>query len=360
MRQAAGATRRRRSYEGRAMTYQQLSLDERHQIRALRSQSVSWAEIARRLGRHRSTILREVRRNSVERIDGVIQYHAGQAHGRAHARRVAKGVQQRRIQGELRTLVEQKLRLSWSPEQISGRLWLERGDRLSAETIYQHVIRDAFEQRGGLRYCLRFGGYKKHRLRRSRHAARTRARKNHISQRPAAANDRSEVGHWERDCVLGPKGGPVVLTLVERRTRYTRFRRVGKLDTAAVAAATVEALRPYAASIKSVTNDNGVEFQRDAALASRLRVPIYFCDPSSPWQRGTVENVNGLLRQYLPKHASMPTLTDALTTALEDTLNYRPRKILGYRTPHEAFFGEVTPLLKGDLMRFGLEFSPET
>jgi len=336
------------------MSYQQLTLDERYQIQALRKQRVSPAAIARALGRNRSTITRELARNS-QRCETHAFYAAHMAQQTAGERRKHKGKLQRRIRNDLQQLVEQKLRLAWSPEQISGRLWAEQGLRLSHETIYQHVIRDSRESHGMLRYCLRFGGYKQHRLRKSKVGARTQERKHHIDDRPAAANERREVGHWERDCVIGLAGGAALLTMVDRKSRLSRIRRVDKLNSDEVADATVDALRDH--RTKSVTNDNGQEFGRDDALQRRLGVQIYFCDPSSPWQRGSIENTNGLIRQYVPKRTEIDALHPQLPHALEDSLNHRPRKTLGYRTPHEVFFNARTKLMSGPMMRLGLEFS---
>jgi IS30 family transposase len=235
-------------------------------------------------------------------------------------------------------------------------LRLERGNAVSHETIYQHVLRDS-KQLGFLRYCLRFGGYKHHRFKKSKVAERTRARKNWIAKRPAAANNRTQIGHWERDCVLGKRGRSALLTIIDRKTRYTRIRHVAKLDSAHVGRATLEALAPHAAVTRTITNDNGMEFQRDEALQKRMRIPIYFTEPSSPWQRGSIENLNGLVRQYVPKRSSMDSMPHWLPTALEQTLNFRPRKILGYRTPHEKFYKERLDLIANQRMHFGLEFS---
>ena len=335
------------------MRYQQLSLDERYQIQALLRLGLSQADIARTLGRHASTVSRELARNSAP--TRMAPYEAKRAAGAARVRRIAKGERGRKIQGPLRELVEGKLRLSWSPEQISGRLRLELGINLSHETIYQHVLRDS-RQHGFLRYCLRFGGYKQHRFKRSAMAARTRARKNWIDQRPAAANDRSELGHWERDTMLGTRGSSVVLTLVDRKSRYTELRHVAKHDRRDVAEATVAALRPHRAITKTLTNDNGHEFGRDEHLQDQIGAPIYFCHPSSPWQRGTVENTNGLIRQYLPKGTNLDGCS-RWVAAVEETLNNRPRKTLGYRTPREVFLNQTDTLTTGPLMRLGLEFS---
>lgn len=339
------------------MSYRQLTLDERYQIQALRKQKMCAASIARQLGRHRSTVIRELRRNSVQSQEFADRYIALMAQQAFVQRRKEKARKQRRIRAELQELVEQKIRLTWSPQQVSGRLWLERGIRLSHETIYQHIIRDSIEHNGTLRYCLRFGGYKQHRLRKSKHGAVSLKRKHHIDERPAAANERVELGHWERDCIVGVSGGAALLVLVDRRARFSRIRRIARLNSDQVADATVDALRDHSAVTKTLTNDNGQEFGRDEQLQHRLGIPIYFCDPSSPWQRGSVENMNGLARQFVRKGSSIDEVHPHLPQALEDTLNHRPRKTLGYRTPHEIFFNTETELMSGPLMRLGLEFS---
>jgi IS30 family transposase len=337
------------------MNYRQLTLDERYQVQTLRALGFTQVAIARQVGRDSSTISRELRRNGPG-WQGGAAYKASSAHAAARKRRVVKGQRSRRIQGELQELVERKLRLSWSPEQISGRLRLEKGVRLSHETIYQHVLRDSRKQ-GTLRYCLRYGGYKHHRFKKSKMAEQSRLRKNSVHQRCAAANERTELGHWERDCMLGKRGGAALLTLVDRKSRYTRIRRVMNVDTEHVAPATIDALSADVGPVKSVTQDNGVEFQRDAALQKTMGVPIYFTDPCSPWQRGSIENLNGLLRQYVPKGTDIDCLPAWIAEALENTLNYRPRKTLGFRSPHEVHYRERLDLISNQRMHFGLEFS---
>ena len=344
--------------------YEQLTLEERYQISALLRLGWSKARIARSMGRASSTIVRELLRNSVEfekrnarngRYDKVKEYRPTAAQKLADKRRVDKGCGDRKIQGSLRQLVEQKLFLGWSPEQICGRLWDECRIRISHETIYQHVLRDTHEKRGPLRYCLRFGGYKQHRFKKSKLAARTRARKNWLDTRPAAANNRSELGHWERDCMLGQRGGAALLTMVDRKSRFVVVRRVERLETRYVGDATLDGLKA-----QTVTIVNVQEFGRDEPLQERLQFPIYFCDPSSPWQRGSIENTNGLIRQYIPKGTNVDRVQPWMLRGLEETLNFRPRKTLGFRTPHEVHFNSRVELMRGPLMRLGLEFSHTT
>jgi transposase, IS30 family len=338
--------------------YGQLTLEERYQIYTGIKAGWSQASIARFIGRAPSTISRELRRNKYpHQITAQAEhYRPTYAHQMAQRRRDDKGRASRSIKGKLQSLVEQKLFLGWSPEQISGRLWDEQQVRISHETIYQHVLRDTHENNGPLRYCLRFAGYKQHRFKKSSVGAKTRERKNWIDDRPAAANDRAELGHWERDCIVGKHGAGALLTMVDRKSRYLLVRYVEHLDTKHVADATANALAGQRAT-KTLTNDNGQEFARDEALATRLQLPIYFCEPGSPWQRGSVENANGLIRQYVAKGRDIDQIPPWTPRALEETLNFRPRKTLGYRTPHEVHFKQRVNLMSGPLLRLGLEFS---
>jgi IS30 family transposase len=336
------------------MSYRQLTLDERYHIQVHLQERRSQAEIARRLGRHPSTISRELKRNYDREV--MAMYFADDADRATRQRRVDKSERCRKIRGSLKRLINERLRWSWSPEQISGRLRLELGIKISHETIYQHVLRDS-RQRGFLRYCLRFAGYKHHRFKKSRMAERTRQRKKWLDQRPAAANERREIGHWERDCVLGARGGPVLLTMIDRRSRYSRMRLVRRPTTELVGAATRALLAPHRAVTKTITNDNGHEFAQDDVLEKKLGVPIYFTDPGAPWQRGSIENLNGLVRQYIPKGTRLEALPASAVIALEETLNQRPRKKLGFRTPYEVFFDERRELMNQKTMHFGMKFS---
>ena len=340
-------------------TYRQLTLDERYQIQALIRLGCSQAEIARQLSRHPSTIAREFRRNHALRSgpDRLMHqvYVAEQADNQAKRRRKETGVGRRKIRGALQELVEAKLRLGWSPEQISGRLQMEGPTTLSFETIYQHVLRDET----GLRYCLRFGGYKPYdaRFKKSKCAELTRGWRKLLDERPAGANERTELGHWERDLVEGPRSASgALLTIVDRRSRFTCVRFVPSKHADVVGEITMEALAPHKAITKTLTNDNGREFQRGKQFEEHFGIPVFYTAPSSPWQRGTVENTNGLVRQYFRKGMDPENAKEWYPKAIEETLNHRPRKTLGYRTPHEVLFDEKTGLMNSQ-SQFGLEFS---
>ncbi len=336
--------------------YHQLTLEQRYQIAALRSMKMTNVDIAATVGVHRSTVYRELRRNG--RVVGKTSlYNAQAAHRRAHQRRIAKGERQRKIQGPLRDLVESKLRLGWSPEQICGRLRLERGQTLSHETVYQHVLRDA-RQQGTLRYCLRHAGYGYKRFRKSRHIRAPVPTIRTIHDRPDEADQRTELGHWERDLVVSAQNSSSLLTIVDRKSRYTLVRWVSRPTAAIVNEQTTAALAPFTSLNRSLTNDNGTEFKNPSAVEASLHIPVYFTDPGAPWQRGTVENTAGLTRQYYPKRTGgIPDEYAWSAQAIEQTLNVRPRRTLGYRTPHEVFFDQQLRLLSGPLSRVGLEIS---
>ncbi len=334
--------------------YRQLTLEQRYQIATLFAMRKTTTEIANAVGTHRTTVYRELRRNG---RDGLHKrnYTALAAQQTAGKRRAQKAARSRKIRGDLQRLVELKLRLGWSPEQICGRLKLEHGVSLSHETVYQHVLRDALAG-GKLRYSLRHRGYGYRRFRQTRYVRKPPAQVRTIAERPAAANERLQIGHWERDLVVSAKNSSSLLTIVDRKSRLTLIRWVTRPTASIVNAQTLDALSPFTSVNKTLTNDNGSEFKTAAALEASLGIPIYFTDPGAPWQRGTVENTNGLIRQYYPKRTG--GIADEFSwcaEAIEQTLNTRPRKTLGYRTPHEAFFDQKLTLLSGPLLRFGLE-----
>jgi transposase, IS30 family len=336
------------------VSYQQLTLDERYQIYTLDKQQLNCAEIGRRLGRHRTTIARELKRNNGER-SMTVGYMPTVAQKLTSQRRASSGALRRRVTGELKRIVEEKIMQGWSPEQISGRLRHEHDIRLAFETIYQHVIRDDAAA-GLLRYGLRQRRRRHARTAKVATADRARAAQRHLDNRPTAANDRTELGHWERDCIVGTAGKSALLVAVDRKSRYTLVDRVESVTTKVVTHHTLRMLEGLPA--KSVTNDNGSEFARPASLEAKLGARVYVCDPGSPWQRGTVENTNGLIRQYVPKKTNFDDIHSSMATAIQETLNHRPRKALGFRTPHEVFFDEESTLIRTTKrMHFGLEFA---
>lgn len=312
-------------------TYRQLTPGERYALSALRKQGSSQAEIARSLGRHRSTISREVRRNSRDGTGRV--YRPGIADEYACWRR-SRSRRNQRFVDEDWALVLDRLKQQWSPEQISGRLKRDGTLRISHETIYRHIWRD--KRRGGTRYKLLRQAGKKRRKRYGAYDSRGRlAGKRHISERPSAVEHRTQVGHWEIDTVLGA-GRPCVVTLVERTAGYVmigklRARSVTELNRAAIQLITSAPL-----PVRTITADNGTEFHGYNDIEAATGVRFYFATPHHSWERGTSENTNGLIRQYLPKRKSMARVSHAHCDHIAGKLNSRPRKRLDFLTPSEV------------------------
>jgi IS30 family transposase len=316
-----------------------LSVAEREEIALGLAQRKPVRQIARELGRAASTVSREVRRNS----SGAGSYRALAAQSRAEQR--GRRPKEAKLAGndELRGWVQGKLRKRWSPEQISARLAAEFPDRpemrVSHETIYQSLY---VQGRGALRRELAASLRTGRALRKPRRKTGERrggiAGMVNISERPAEAADRAVPGHWEGDLLVGAHGRSAIGTLVERSTRFTML---VPLPAGHDAPAVAEALTPVIAGLpgavrRSLTWDQGWEMRSHAQIAVAADVEIYFCDPHSPWQRGSNENTNGLLRQYFPKGTSLAGYTPDHLAAVADELNGRPRKTLGWKTPAEA------------------------
>ncbi len=311
--------------------YRQLGADERVQIATLRYQNFSLPRIARIIGRHRSTVWREVQRNRAPYDGG---YRSARAHERAVARRRRSRRNQQFGQAELNR-VEVLLRQQWSPEQVSG--YLRRGGEfcISHETIYRHVWRDL--RRGGSLHRQLRGARKLKRKRYGHYDSRGRlAGKRHISERPAVVESRRQSGHWEIDTVLGTTRECVV-TLVERQSGYLLVGKMRARTTAELNRATFELMCRHPARFRTITADNGTEFHDYRSLEAATGVPFYFATPHHSWERGTNENTNGLLRQYLPKGTSLALLTQSRCDALAETLNTRPRKRHAYQAPKTCF-----------------------
>jgi IS30 family transposase len=314
------------------MQYRQITSGERYAIAALRRQGLSARAIARDLGRAPSTISREVARN--RRADG--GYRAFTACEHTSARRT-RSRRNERITSETWEVVERYMRLDWSPEQVAGFLRAWGILRISHETIYLHVWADK-RAGGGLWRHLRQAG-KKRRKRYGAYDSRGRlAGKRHISERPAEVEGRSVVGHWEIDTVMGNEHGRnSVITLVERATGYLVMGKLARHCAAEATIRIVELVGRDADAFRTITADNGTEFHSYAEVEAATGALFYFATPHHSWERGTNENTNGLVRQYLPKRQSMAHVTQADCDAIAAKLNARPRKRLGYRTPEECY-----------------------
>jgi IS30 family transposase len=318
------------------MKYRQITSGERYGIAALRRRGLSAREIAAELGRAHTTISREIRRNRCNDAG----YRASKADSRTRGRR-SRSRRNARITPETWSVVERYLALDWSPEQVAGFLRVEGILSISHETIYAHVWHD--KAMGGVLWKHLRQASKKRRKRYGAYDSRGRvAGKRHISERPSEVEDRIEVGHWEIDTVMGTEHGRnSVLTLVERATGYTVMGKLERHCAADAVARCVELIERHAGRVCTITADNGTEFHSYRAIESATGVEFYFATPHHSWERGTNENTNGLIRQYLPKKTSQAHVTQEDCDRIAAKLNSRPRKRLGYKTPEECYAAAV-------------------
>jgi IS30 family transposase len=313
------------------MTYRQITYEERYTLGLLKRQGLNVTAIGRVLGRHRSTIYRELQRNSTNYDGG---YRPQLADWYANGRR-SKSRRNSRFGPSQWARIQALLQQEWSPEQVAGWLRLHGLLYISHETIYRYVWRD--KRHGGYLYKHLRGNTKQRRKRYRSYDSRGRiAGKRSINERPPGAENRTRVGHWETDTVLG-NGRPCVLTMVERKTGFLLLGQLHARTTAEVNRRTIHLIRNQPRPVRTITADNGTEFHRYSTVERATHARFYFAAPYHSWERGTNENTNGLLRQYLPKGSSMATLTQHQCNAIANKLNRRPRKRLGYRTPEECY-----------------------
>jgi transposase, IS30 family len=316
------------------MKYHQITSEERYMLSRLRVQGFSQAAIARWMQRHPSTISRELRRNRTMH-DG--RYRVEKAIEKANGRRSRSRRNQRFTATDLRR-VEQLLNQQWSPEQISGHLRRTGRLRISHETIYRHVWHD--RRYGGDLYRHLRGARKLRRKRYQHHDSRGRlAGKRHISERPLAAEQRACIGHWEIDTVIGHASKHCIVSLVDRKSGFVQIGKLNARTAAQTTRRTIDLIHRQPTAFRTITADNGTEFHSYAQIERATGVHFYFATPHHSWERGTNENTNGLIRQYLPKRLSMANITQHHCNVIANKLNARPRKRLDYQTPAECFYG---------------------
>jgi IS30 family transposase len=319
------------------MNYTQLAREQRYQINVLKKAGHNQTYIAAMIGCHKSTISRELQRNRSQK--GYRHYYADeQAYDRqcdAYRSRIAWQTWQQ---------VERLLRQDWSPEQISGHLKRIKQPSVSHEWIYLYVYAD--KRRGGTlhrhlrsqkKQRKRYNGY----IRRGQIPNRTS-----IDKRPKIVASKGRFGDWEVDTIVGARHKGGILSAVERKSKLTRLRKLATKGAAEMKDNTIELLAPLAAKVHTITVDNGKEFCEHELIATGLQARIYFAHPYSSWERGLNENTNGLVRQYFPKKYEFSRISDSDLQQVEDLLNNRPRKTLGYRTPNEVFFKQQSVALR--------------
>ncbi len=319
------------------MRYEHLSLEERHYIAIELKKSISINKISKALGRSQGTISKEIQRNTGKR-----GYRYEQANSLALNRRKCKQ-KPSKMTAEMKVNIDDMLiKNQWSPEQIAGRLKVEKNLSLHHETIYRYLMSN--KENGGLLY--------KH-LRHSNKTYRRRSRsqgryigipnRTDIDERPEVINNRERVGDWEGDLIIGANHKGAIVTLDERKSKirlaFPINNKLAKWTTEAI----VLLLTPFKAFVKSITFDNGREFAKHTEAAEKLQCETYFAKPYHSWERGQNENANGLLRQYFPKGMELIDIAVEEVLRAVDKLNSRPRKCLGFKTPYEVF-NELTGL----------------
>jgi len=311
-------------------SYTQLTEEIRYQISAYMKAGFTQTEISLLVKVHKSTISREIKRNSGRR-----GYHPKQAHVKSLVRRQLKA--QARIQDTTWRAVEQLIREDWSPEQVSEWLIENSMQSVSVEWIYQYIIDDKING-GNLYTHLRC-----QKKRKKRYGSKSRRGQipNQVSidERPSVVDARTRFGDWELDTVIGSNHKQALVTIVERRSRLTLIAKVVRKTSENVTNAIVRLLKPLSAWVHTLTADNGKEFAGHVKVAKKLNADFYFAHPFSSWERGLNENTNGLIRQYFPKKHDFTTITHHQVNHVMKKLNNRPRKCLGFKTPNEVFFG---------------------
>lgn len=312
--------------------YRRMTQEDRIRLKSYLEVGLSQRTIGDKLGFNKSTISRELKRNT-----GGRGYRFKQAEQFARERQSFRK-ERRVLTPKLSRQIKNLLELKWSPEQISKRLQKEQNISVCPETIYRFVY-DDYKEGGRLFSFLRFS----HRRRRPRFPRSNKDRRGviqgavSIEKRGSGANNRSRKGHWERDTMLGKNRSNAILMAADRKTRFVKLAKLENRCAHRVTKATKRILKLLPQ--KSITNDRGQEFSDHKRLERTLKIPVYFCHPYSSSERGTVENRIGILRQYFPKGCDLSHVTNSMLRKIESQINNRPMRCLDWRTPHEVMFG---------------------
>ena len=308
--------------------YQQLTPEKRYMLSALKQEGCSMRKIGEHIGVHYSTISRELCRNHSTR-----GYRPATAQRKAMSRR-QQARKPEKLTPEVKHLLSSYLKKHWSPEQIAGRLKLEGILEISHETIYKY-IRNNKDNGGQVYKCLRRKKpYRKKYGSLSRHALDSRIS---IDERPKIVDNKSRIGDWEVDTIVSRQDKAVLVTLVDRMSKYTLIGMVENKGSMLVAKRITSLFRKQKSKVHTITADNGNEFACHQRISKHLNADFFFAHPYSSWERGLNENTNGLIRQYFPKKTSLKNITRDRLKQVMSNINNRPRKTLGYRTPKEVF-----------------------
>lgn len=313
------------------MNYTQLIDSQRYQIEAYLKAKYSITQIARELSVHKSTISRELKRNSKKR-----SYNANYAQTISDERR-KEAYKHSVFEANMKRYIDVKLtHYQWSPEQIKGRCDIDKTPMVSVERIYMYIYEDQSE--GGTLYLhLRtVRRWRKKRLNR-KHQRGQIPNRIMINQRPEVVDTKERFGDWEVDTIIGKNHKTAILTATERKSQFELMVKTDGTKAESIRKQMINLLAPFKTLVKTITSDNGKEFAKHQEIAEKLETDFYFADPYSPWQRGLNEYNNKLIRQYLPKKTDFNLINNKTINMIISKLNNRPRKLLGYKTPNEVF-----------------------
>ncbi len=322
------------------MQQKQLTQKERYHIWASLKRGTSQKEIAKSIGVHPSTICREIQRNK----DSITQeYHYAFAQTKAQRRQQAKS-KYTVFTSKIKTYIKKQLKEDWSPEQIAGRMKIDIGLCICHETIYRYIYYN--KSRGGRLYKhLRHKNKKYHNRSNSYQRRGIIIDRVSIDKRPKIVERKNRIGDFEIDTVIGRHHIGALVTVVDRKSKFTLIKKVESKQAKEVTKALVEMLLPLKPITKTITSDNGKEFAYHKQVSEALDTSFYFAHPYSSWERGLNEHTNGLIRQYLPKKTEFAQVSKEEIITIQDKLNHRPRKVLNYKTPYEVFFTEFAKAL---------------
>ena len=314
--------------------FKHLTQEQRYHIEAYKKAGYGNSEIARDLGVHPSTIGRELKRNSSPVRQ---RYGAKVAQEISSLRKSVNSKANKKLKNELEDLVIMYIKEDWSPEQVSATLRIKHGLALSFIRIYQYIESDRYNG-GELHTHLRFYGKK----RRAKYGKKSKVlikERVSISERPAIVDKKTRIGDFEIDTIIGQGKQGAITTIVDRASAFVKISIPTSKRAEDIENETTRMLHPHKEITHTITSDNGLEFANHKAIAKILDCDYYFCHPYSSWERGLNEYTNGLIRQYFPKGSSFADITPERVKEVEDKLNHRPRKTLGWKTPYEVFYG---------------------
>ena len=318
------------------MKYKQLTLTKRYHISTLIKEGYNQKEIANKIGVHPSTICREFKRfretKKQDYIPEVLHIEAKLKH--------IKKAKRSALTKSIEKFICKSIKEDWAPVQIAGNIKLELNKNISHETIYKYIYTN--KANGGLLYTHLRHKNKKYHNRLHKYQKRSIIKdKVSIDKRAKIVETKSRVGDWEIDTVIGANHKGVLVTIVDRKSKFVLIKSVPSKHADIVTAATIDLLHPVKALTHTITSDNGTEFTYHKQIALALDTNFYFCDPYSSWQRGLNEHTNGLIRQYIPKKSEFNNISQEEIVMIQNKLNHRPRKSLGFKTPYQVFMTAV-------------------